>query len=169
MRKLSPALFTIIVGLMLSNTAFAGKVQLTKDTQLKVKFDSPKRISSGSLQKGEDVAIYLAEDFKIGGETIIEAGAKGTAKVKEVVKASRPGKPGKIAISFVSLGSKGAYKAAGGKEIKLTGSIGDDGGGRKILSWLFILGLFIKGGQGQIDTALEYPATVAETIILESK
>jgi hypothetical protein len=44
-----------------------------------------------------------------------------------------------------------------------------DGGSHKILSWLFILGLFIKGGQGDIDTVQPYEATVGETVIMESR
>ncbi len=113
--------------------------------------------------------IVLAEDIKIGGKTIVEKGAGGTAVVEEAVKASKPGKPGKIKVTFFDLETKGDYKAAAlNGKIMLAGSVSDEGGGRKIISWIFILGLFIKGGQGEIDTALDYTATVAESIILES-
>ena len=169
MRKLLPVMLAMMVAVALPCEISAGRVQLTKDTELKVKFDSSKRISSGSLQKGEEVAIYLAEDFKIGGVTILEEGAEGTAKAKEVVKASRPGKPGKLTISFVDLSSKGDYSIAGGKKIKLTGELTKEGGNRKIISWLFILGLFIKGGQGEFDANVDYPVRVSETVVLESK
>ena len=109
-----------------------------------------------------------AEDVKIGGITIVEAGATGTAEVKEAIAASKPGNPGKIVLAFTDLEPKGQYISIEGSKIKLSGEIEEEGGGRKILSLLFILGLFIKGGEGEVDTALEYEATVEETIILES-
>jgi len=169
MRTLLLSTLAIMMALVLPCEGFAGKVQLTKDTQLKVKFSPSEKINSGKLEEGAEVAITLVEDFEIGGITIIEAGAKGTAKVTEAVKASRPGKPGKITVSFVDLAPKGDFKAKGDKKIMLSGEVTDEGGGRKIISWLFILGLLIKGGQGEIDTAADYTATVGETIALESR
>lgn len=174
MKKLLVPVLAILIALMLPVEAFAGKVvALPKDvTKIKVKFDPvdpAARIDSGRLQEGDTLAISLAEDIKIGGITIVEAGAKGTAIVKEAVKASRPGKPGKIVISFVDMSPKGSYRSKDGGTIKLADVVSDDGGNRKILSWLFILGLFIKGGQGEIDTARVHTATVSETIFLESR
>ncbi|MBU8920735.1 MAG: hypothetical protein KOO63_02635 [Bacteroidales bacterium] len=149
--------------------SFAAKVVLPEETEIKVKFDPAMMIDSGKLQAGVTISIYLAEDIKIGGKTIIEAGAEGTAKVEEAVSASRRGKPGMIKIAFVSLAPKGAYAAADGEMIKLSGAIENEGGSRKLISWIFIAGLFIKGQQGTIDTALEYPAMIGETIILKSE
>ncbi|MCX5752996.1 MAG: hypothetical protein NTW97_05040 [Candidatus Krumholzibacteria bacterium] len=170
MKALFIPFLAIMMALMPPGEAFAGKVSLPKDvTKIDVKFDPAARIDSGRLKAGDSVSIYLAEDYKIGGITVIEAGAKGTAIVKKAVKASRPGNPGMIEISFVDLKPKGSYRSKDGGAIKLSGVAADKGGGRKIISWLFILGLLIKGGQGEIDTALVYPATVSETIILESR
>jgi hypothetical protein len=160
----------IVVALLMPVGADAGRISLPKDvTKIIVKFDPEARIDSGRLKKGDSLTIHLAEDVKIGGITVVETGARGTAIVNEAVKASRPGKPGKIVISFVDLSPKGSYRSKDGGTIKLSGVAEDKGGGRKILSWLFILGLFIKGGQGDIDTAQPYEATVGETIILESR
>jgi hypothetical protein len=170
MKSLSITVLAIAAALALPVETLAGTVSLPKEkTVVNVKFDPAARIDSGRLKAGDSLAIFLAEDVKTGGITIVEAGAKGTAIVKEVVKASRPGKPGKIVISFVDLSPKGIYKSKDGGNIKLAGVVSKDGGGRKIISWLFILGLLIKGGQGEIDTATAYPAKVGETIILESR
>jgi hypothetical protein len=85
------------------------------------------------------------------------------------VKASRPGKPGKLMVSFLDLSPKGSYQSKDGSNIMLSGEQTIDGGGRKILSWLFIFGLFIKGGQAEIDVARVHEVKVAEKITLESK
>jgi hypothetical protein len=160
----------IAAALMLPVGALAGRVSLPKDvTKVGLKFDPAAKIDSGRLKAGDSLAVTLAEDIKVGGITIVEAGAKGKAVVKEAVKASKPGKPGKIVVQFVDLSPKGSYRPRDGGDIKLAGTVTDTGGSRKILSYLFILGLFIKGGQGDIDTAQPYEATVAETVIMESR
>jgi len=169
MRSATLSMLAMLAVVIVPAMAFAGKVAVPEGTQIKVKIDSTMQVNSGKLQAGDTISIRLVEDIKIGGKTIVEAGADGIATVKEAVAASKPGKPGKIVISFVDLSPKGSYKSKDGSKIKLSGMANDDGSSRKVLSWLFILGLFIKGGQGEIDTALEYSATVGETIILESK
>ncbi|MCK4538969.1 MAG: hypothetical protein KAV42_09260 [Candidatus Krumholzibacteria bacterium] len=168
MKKLVITGLVALMVFVVPAASFAGKVVLPEETEIKVKFDPAMMVDSGKLQAGVTIAIYLAEDIKIGGKTIVEAGAEGTAKVEEAVSASRPGKPGMIKIAFVDLASKGAYATASGEMIKLAGVAAHEGKGRKFLSWLFIAGLFIKGQQGAIDTMLEYPATIGETIILRS-
>jgi|WetSurMetagenome_2_1015567.scaffolds.fasta_scaffold05696_5 hypothetical protein len=170
MKALSMTVLAIVAVLMAPVGADAGRISLPKDvTKLMVKFDPAKRTDSGKLQKGDTLSISLAEDYKVGEIVVVEAGAKGIAIVKEAVKASRPGKPGKLVVSFVELSPKGSYKSRDGSTIKLAGVVSDNGGGRKILSYLFILGLFIKGGQGEVDVAKPYEATVGETIVLESR
>jgi hypothetical protein len=159
----------ILAVFMFPALALAGKVAVPEGTKIKVKFDTAARINSGELKAGDTVTISLVEDITVGGMTIVEAGAAGSATIKEAVASSKPGKPGKIVVSFVDLSPKGSYKSKDGGMIKLAGMAEDKGGGRKIISWLFIFGLFIKGGQGEIDTARPYEATVGETIILESK
>ncbi|MCU0640450.1 MAG: hypothetical protein MUF59_11380 [Candidatus Krumholzibacteria bacterium] len=168
MRKAILAALAILAMAAVPAAVFAAKVIVPEGTEIKVRFDSAAKVDSGKLEKGASVKIVLAEDIKIGGKTIVEKGAGGTAVVEDAVKASRPGDPGKIKITFADLETKGDYKAALNGKIRLAGSVSDEGGGRKIISWIFILGLFIKGGQGEIDTALDYTATIAESIILES-
>ncbi len=168
MRKRNLLVVAVLLVSLLPAGAFAGKVVLPEETAIKVKFDPAIKINSGKLQPGLTLTIFLAQDVKIGGATIIEAGAEGTAKVEEIVPASRPGDPGKIKISFVDLGTKGKYHAADNARIKLGGFVENEGKGRKLLSWVFVLGLFIKGSQGEIDNMLEYPAIIKETTVLET-
>lgn len=160
------ALFCLLI---LNSAVFAGKVQLPEDTPVKVKFDSSMKINSGKVQEGIPLLIYLAEDIKIGGKTIVEAGAQGKAEVIEIKKSSKPGKPGFIKVAFRELDAKGEYKTLDGAPIKITGEIYAKGSGKKLLSYLFIFGLFIKGSQGEIKTDQIYNAKIAETIILQSE
>ncbi len=168
MRSAKLLIAVVLVVIFLSAAADAGKVRIPEGTELKIRFDSVIQVNSGKLQPGIILSIYLADDIKVGGKTIIEAGAEGTAKVEEITEASRPGKPGFIKVSFVDLGTKGKYRITGNGSIKLSGSTEAEGKSRKLLSWLFILGVFISGTDGEVDSALDYPATTAETIVLES-
>jgi hypothetical protein len=169
MRGATLCALAILALAALSATAFAAKVAVPEGTPVKVMFDAGKKISSGELKAGDTLSIRLVEDVKIGGKTIVGAGAKGIAKVKEVTPSSKPGKPGKIEISFVALTLGGDFRSKDGGDLKLSGTAKDAGSSHKLLSWLFIFGLFIKGGQGEIDAAQIYPAAVGETIVLESR
>jgi hypothetical protein len=147
----------------------AATIQLPRGTEVKVKFTTAAKVSSGNLAKDAPVLITLAEPVIIGGETLVEAGATGTAKVVEVKKAGSVGKPGYIKVAFVDLEPKGIYQTADKAKIKLSGEVENKGKGKKLLSILFIAGLFIKGGQGEIPADTVYTAKVAESITLESK
>jgi hypothetical protein len=165
--KLTAAMVLLVS--LLSAGAAEGKVVLPEGTEIKVKFDPSVMVRSGKLQPGIILSIFLAEDIKIGGKTIIEAGAEGKAKVEEIVEAARVGKPGYIKVSFIDLEPKGEYKTISGERIKLAGTVEGKGKSRKVLSILFILGLFIKGSPGEIDNAQEYPASISETVVLDNK
>ncbi|MCD6380428.1 hypothetical protein J7M07_08310 [bacterium] len=169
MKKIKLIVAALIVTLLLPVCAFAGKIVLPEGTEVKLKFDPSIKINSGKLQKGMEVPVYLAEDVEIGGKAIIEKDAKGKAEVVEIVESSKPGNPGYIKLSFSELDTKGEYKTANGEMIKLAGVIEDKGKGRKVLSLMFILGLFIKGSDGEIDASQVCIATVKETVILQTK
>jgi len=160
--------FAIIIFLLAANV-YAAKVQVPEGTKISVKFPATMKISSGEVSQGIPLAFELAKPIEIGGKVIVEKGATGTAVVKESVKAKRGGKPGKITVEFVDLTPSGAFKAQDGANIKLKGSVTAEGKGKKTLSYLFIFGLFIKGGQGKIPTNQFYEASVAESIILEEQ
>ncbi len=150
-------------------SAFAGTIQIPKGYEVKLKFPGGMKISSGELTKGVPIVCYLEEPIEIGGITVVEAGAQATAKVAEVKSAGKPGKPGYIKIEFESLDAKGEYRLLTDDKIKLEGSAEAEGKGRKLLSYLFIFGLLIKGTQAEINTNQVYTAEVAENIILETE
>lgn len=154
---------------LLSGGAYAAKIVLPESTPIKVRFDQSLEINSGKVEKGMELPIVLAEDIKIGGKTVIEAGASGKAEVVEAEGNSRPGNPGYIKIAFLELEPKGEYKTGDGSPIMLSGFEENKGKGKKLLSFIFIFGLFISGSEGEIDTALDYTATIKETVILETQ
>ena len=169
MKSIKLTVVALIVISLLPVCASAGKVVLPEETEVKMKFGASIKINSGKLQKGLEVPVYLAENIEIGGKTIIEKGAEGKAEVVEIVESSKPGNPGYIKLSFTELDTKGDYRTADGEMIKLAGVVEDKGKGRKVLSLLFVLGLFIGGSEGEIDTSQVYTATVGETVILQTK
>ena len=147
----------------------AATIQLPRGTQVKVKFAPGMEINSGKVEKDIPLLITLAEPIMIGSKTIVEAGAMGTAKVAEVKKAGKVGKPGYIKVEFIDLEIKGSYKPLQTDKIKLQGEIENQGKGKKTLSIILLFGLILKGGQGEINTNQTYTAEVAETIILEGE
>ncbi len=150
-------------------TVHAAKVQVPEGTAISVKFPATTEISSGKIAVDTKLLFELAEPIEIGGKVIVDKGAIGTAVVKGVVKAKKGGKPGKITLEFVDLTPSGNFKTSDDAPIKLKGTITAEGKGKKTLSYLFIFGLFISGGQGEIATDQVYVATVAESVILEEK
>ncbi len=169
-RKLrSRLLVTLVVFIFLcASLAQAGKVQIPEDTEVKVKFDLGMNISSGNLQQGIPLLIYLAKPVEIGGKIIIEEGAMGKAEVLEVKGASKPGKPGYLKVGFIEIKPKGDYKTLDGSNIKLKGEVEADGKGKKLLSWILIFGLFIKGGEATLPSDAVYTIHTAETIRLSN-
>ena len=149
----------------------AARVQLYEGDTIQVRFDSKLKISSGVLKKGDKIPIVLDQPIVEGGVVLVETGATGAAEVVEVEKAGKGGKPGSIKLKFIGLKPKGSFKISGDEEvIKLSGEIGPyKGKGKKLLSYLFIFGLFIKGGQGEVPTNVPHKATIAETILMESE
>lgn len=163
------AVCAVAVVFLIGANVFAAKVQIPEGTKISVKFPATMKISSGKISAGIPLAFELARPIEIGGKVIVEKGARGTAVVKESVKARRGGKPGKITVEFTELMPTGNFKSAESAGIKLKGSVTAQGKGKKTLSYLFIFGLFIKGGQGEIPTDKYYEASVAESIILEDQ
>ncbi len=165
----STALMAGLIIFILSASLSAATIQLPRGTEVKVKFAEGMDINSGKVDKDVPLLIELAEPITIGSKVLVETGAMGTAKVTKAEKAGRAGKPGYIKVEFVEMEVKGNYKPLQGEKIKLSGEIENKGKSKKTLSYLFIFGLFIKGGQGKIDTRQVYTATVAETMILEGE
>ena len=158
---LAPTLL-LILALLVGATAFSATMQLPKGMELKVKLVTEVELKSDKTAKDTQIPITLVDPIVIAGKTLVEAGAKGTAKVTEVQK-SGDGKPGMIKIAFVDLEPKGNYVTPNGAKIKLGGDI--TGQGKKKKSLL----VFGKLTEGKISTSDTYKATVAESIVLESK
>jgi len=162
-------IFAFVLNIFSVNIALAGKIMVPKDTKVKIRFDPNMKIDSKTTSEGIPLLINLAEAIEIGGVTIIEKGAAGTATVVKAEKAKKGGKAGFIKIEFIDLEPKGDFGLPDGGKIKLTGSAEGKGKGKKLMSYLFIFGLFIKGSEGEISTSQFYDAVVTENIILESE
>ena len=147
----------------------AGKIRVPEGTEIKVRFDKEMKISSGKLSKGVPVQIYLDDPVIIGGRVVIEEGTAGKAEVLEVESSGRAGKPGYIKLGFVELEPTGEFKRVGGTTIKISGEIEAKGKGKKLLSYLFIFGLFIKGSQAEIPVDQVYDAVIAETVDMSNE
>nr|MBN2276500.1 hypothetical protein [candidate division Zixibacteria bacterium] len=164
--------FVVIAALLVLLTAsgaWAGKTQIPQGQKVKVRFNQNMVISSGKLMKGLPLLIELAEPIVIGGKTIVEAGAEGKAEVVDVREASKPGKPGYLKIAFTELSPKGEYKSKDGAKIIIKGEQEATGKPKKLMSWLFCLGLFISGTEATLDVNKTYEAEVVEAIILQSE
>lgn len=166
------ATFLVLVWVTFTLTtplAQAATFQLPAGTEVKVRFNPDTKISSGDLEVGAKLALSLAEPIMVGDVLLVAAGAAGSAVVSEVEKASAPGKPGKIVVEFVDLGTRGGYRTVDGAPLKLGGKIEQAGKGKKLLAYVTIVGiLLIKGGQGEVPTDGTYTATIAETVVLQS-
>jgi hypothetical protein len=161
--KAGLVLFALSALVLLSSvTAFSATMQLPKGMELKVKLVSDVELKSDKTAKDTQIPITLVDPIVVAGKTLVEAGAKGTAKITEVQKAG-DGKPGMIKLTFVDLEPKGTFVASNGAKIKLAGEV--VGQGKKKKSLL----VFGKATDGKISTSDTYKATVAESIVLESK
>lgn len=162
-------LFAFVLTIFSANFALAGKITIPKGTKVKIRFDPTMVINSKTISEGIPLLINLVDPIEVGGITIVEKGAAGTATVVEAQSAKKGGKPGFVKIEFIDLEPKGDYALPEGETIKLTGTADGKGKGKKLLSYLFIFGLFIKGGEGAIPTNQFYNAEVAENVRLESE
>jgi len=162
------AVCAAVLALLLVSGVSAAKVQVPEDTKISVKFPSSMKISGGEMVEGIPVGFELTQPIEIGGKVIVDKGAKGTAIVKEVVKAGGGGKPGSITVEFQDLVPNGSFKTLDDTPIKLKGEVTGKGKGKGFFPYLFFK-FILKGGQGEIPTNQIYTASVAESVILEEK
>jgi len=163
-----------IAAMILCSTAYvsdaqATVVRLAKGTEINLKFAPDQKVDGNKLAKGDSVDVMLTQSIVMDDSTIVESGALGKAVVLEAEKSGRGGKPGMIKVGFVYILPKGAFVTDDNQPILIEGELENKGGGKKLLSYLFIAGLFIKGGSGSIDTDQIYPAKIAESIKLRSQ
>jgi hypothetical protein len=142
------------------------QIKLQEGTDVSVAFQQD--VSSKYAEPGDEIPIKLLEDIAVGGVVLVKAGATGKALVKSVEPAGKPGTPGKIAIELTQLDPEG-YQSVDDKVIKLQakdGPIEEEGKSKKLLSWLLIFGLFIKGTQAELPADQPIPAVVAEDVFI---
>ena len=169
MKTVSTRLILVSLVLVLAGVVSSrGAIELPAGTEVTVVFEQ--EVSSKYVKPGDLIPIRLKGAIEVGGITVVKDGARGTARVKSVVKAGKPGKPGSVEVDLVELLPDGSYTPEKkGQTIKLEsvhGPITAKGKGRKTLSWLFIFGLFIKGTEGVIPADLPFAARVVEDILL---
>jgi len=159
------AIAAVVMMVALTPTAW-GDIELPQGTEVEIVFSQD--VSSKYVAPGDLVPIRLTAPIIYGGFTVVREGASGSARVKSVAPAGRGGKPGSVEVELVDLEPTGAYEAEGGKRItlKAVDKISAEGKGKKLLSWVFIFGLFIKGGQAVIPADQPYKAVVAEDIVI---
>ncbi|MFH1686362.1 MAG: hypothetical protein ABIE70_02430 [bacterium] len=148
-------------------TTMAADFMVPSGTEIQVVFEQD--VSSKYVEPGDLVPIRLSQAIDIGGTVVIDEGAKGSARVKSVKPAGRGGKPGRVEIELLELTAGSGFESVGNKNITIAGKDGSiiaEGKGKKTLSWLFIFGLFIKGGQGVIGADQPMTAVVADDIIV---
>ncbi|MCP4706285.1 MAG: hypothetical protein GY865_16940, partial [candidate division Zixibacteria bacterium] len=72
-------IFAFALNIFSASVVMAGKIMIPKDTKIKVRFDPNMVIDSKTASEGIPLLINLAEPIEIGGVTIVEKGAAGTA------------------------------------------------------------------------------------------
>jgi hypothetical protein len=157
----------LAVGALVVGESALAQIQLPAGTEIQIVFDQA--ASSKTAKVGDLVPYHLKSAISVGGVQLVKAGAKGSAKVKAVEKAGKPGKPGKLELDLGGLEPTGFYKSSTGEKIYLQGKDGTltlKGKGKKVLSFVFIFGLFIKGGQGAVASGAEVTAFVKDNIDL---
>lgn len=160
-------IFPVLLFVLLTGSAWA-QVQLPQGTELKVAFKQD--VSSKHVAPGDEVAIKLTNDIEVGGVILVKAGVEGIATVKSVKAAGKGGGGGKLVVELTELTSDGKnLKTIDDQNIKIEaadGPLAIKGGNKRILSYLFILGLFIKGSEAVIPADTEVTAKVAENIFV---
>jgi len=162
----------VIVLAVLTVIVFAGSgvradIMVPAGTNLTVAFDQD--VSSKYVKPGDLIPIRLMAPVSIGGLEIVKSGCKGSARVKSVKPAGKGGSPGSVEVELLELEPNGSYATSDGTKVQLIraeGTIKAEGKGKKTLSYLFILGLFIKGGQGVIPADQPIDAQVAQDIFI---
>jgi hypothetical protein len=167
-RFIPSVLLSALCGFAFSAVSHAA-IELPGGTEVVVVFQQ--EVSSKYVKPGDMVPIRLQGDITVGGITVVKDGCPGNARVKNVEKAGKPGKAGRVEVDLVELTPNGSYTPEKqGQTIKLEavhGTITAKGKGKALMSWIFIFGLFIKGGEGVIPADLPFAAKVKDDIMLE--
>ncbi len=162
------AIIAALTAFTVASIASAADFMVPEGTEITVAFNQD--VSSKYVEPGDEIPIHLVEPIQIGGQTIVKAGAKGSARVKSVKPAGKPGKPGRVEVELFQLTPGSAFQPIDDKPLLIEGANGTivaEGKGRKTLSWLLIFGLFFKGTEGVIEADQPIRARVTDGVIVE--
>lgn len=148
-----------------TGAATAAGIQLPKGSKAIVQFDPNSTVSSAKFAEGDKVPVYLVEPIVMGGVTLVEEGAMGTAVVTSAKSAGKGGSPGKLQLAFESINPKGPYVPLELNTVPVEGTTPEyKGKGKKLLSYLLIFGLFISGGQAEVPADATFEVQVTENV-----
>ena len=109
-------------------------------------------LTSKKAKTGAFVMLTVMSDVKIGGVTVIKAGAQAEGNVATAKKAAAFGQPGELAIQVTSV------KSVDGTSIPVQAQSASDGTNQTamaiILGLLCIVGFFIPGGEGELSNGV---------------
>jgi hypothetical protein len=140
--------------------AASAKYVLTDGSDVYLAFDED--ITSKTAQDGDQVALVLTEDLKVGDVVVAKAGAKAVGEVTNVQKAGMLGKAGELNMRL-------DYLKVGAAKVHLRGTKGGEGksgtGGAIALSLLVSpLFLLLKGKEIKVAKGTALHAYVADDI-----
>lgn len=157
-----------LIAFAVSGVVNAATIQILEGTPVKLKFKKDLKITSGAFKKNDIIPVTLDQPIDMNGIILVGAGAEGQARVVEVEKAKRGGKPGSIKIEFVEIKPNGKFNLSEGDAINLKGGQ-IEATGKKKGFWPYCFFKFIlKGGEAEIETDKVYEVEVAETVLMQS-
>jgi len=159
-------LVAVLVAVLVIPLSLSAQVKVPAGTEVKVSFKQD--VSSKHLAPGEEVQVALVEPLEVGGVVLVKAGATGTAKVKSVKGAGKPGKGGKIALELVGIDAKGNYQSMNDQQLTLEAdkSALEAKGKGKWWAWFPLFIPFVKGGEAIIPADKPFTAKVKQDIFI---
>ena len=150
--------------LLITTFVFAETVTIQNSTVVAVK--TVNQLSTAQLSLGQEVILNVAQDVKIKGKTVIQAGAPVYGSVQEVKGSQMAGIAGKIVVSINST------VAVDGTNIALTGSFSNAaksevGATVAVGVILCPLALLNKGDEGIIAVGAQQRAMTIGTFEVE--
>ena len=157
---------TALMLLLLVPLAVSAQVKVPAGTEVKVAFKQD--VSSKHVAPGDEVEIVLTAPLELGGVVLVKAGATGTAKVKSVKSAGKPGKGGAITLELVGITAKGNYQSVNDQQLLLEtekGALEAKGKG-KWWAWIPPLFILVKGGEAMFPADHPFTAKVKQDIFI---
>lgn len=132
------------------------QVKLRAGTPVVLRLDQT--ISSKTARVGDPVSLRVARDVVVDGQVVIRQGTAANGTVASLEKSKMVGTPGKIMLTVQEV------FAVDNTTVPLRGTVQEEGSNKLVLSivvaLLCILGLLIKGGDGEVGAGSEIKAYV---------